>query len=169
MILEIQDNKGRKIGSMHLYEFDSDVNDINIVKVDGNIMTDVEFDNIYDTNEQKVKIQIEKESTFESLNHESCVIPLKQELGAYEALKKSFLNKRYHDCYTLIHYYFGHINYATEFGYNKTHGEICCILFSNLLYSIETGNDNFINFVDRMIGKIKWNLDNQDFLNKNVY
>ena len=43
------------------------------------------------------------------------------------------------------------------------------ILFTNLLYSIESGKDSFINFVDSMIGKINWNLEHKEFLEKNWY
>ena len=122
------------------------------------------------------KLDIEKEissvvddSPFESLNHASCVSPLEQELSAYKALKESYLEGAYNNCCTLIKYYFGHIDYAKEFGYCKTHGEIGFILFTNLLYSIESGKDSFINFIDSMINKIEWNLENKEFLENNGY
>ena len=169
MIIEIKDNKERRIGSVNVSPFDDETNDMLIKEVRGNLYIDeISFDDIYDTNDRKLEISLEA-SPFESKNHESCVTPLEQELGAYKALKKSFLEGNYNNCSVLINYYFGHIDYWKEFGYNKTHGEICLILYTNLLFSLESGKDSFINFVDRMIGKIEWNLKHQDFLEKNVY
>ena len=165
----MSNKKHKRIGSVQMYEFDDEVNDMNVVKTNGDIdvLTDG-FDDIYDTNDRKLQIIVEA-SPFESLNHESCVSPLEQELGAYKALKKAFLDKNYNDCCTLIKYYFGHIDYDREFGYYKTHGEICLILFTNLLWSIQSEADSFIKFVDQMIGKIEWNLENKEFLEKNWY
>lgn len=169
MIIELKNNKNKRIGSMQICEFDDEYNDLKIEEVRGDIVVnDDAFDDIYDTNDRKVQITLET-SPFDSLNHESCVSPLEQELGAYKAVKKSFLKGDYNDCCTLIKYYFGHIDYDREFGYYKTHGEICLILFTNLLWSIQSGKDNFISFVDDMIGKIEWNLENKEFLEKNWY
>lgn len=169
MIIEIKNNKEKRIGSINMYEFDDEINDMLVNEVKGNISVDeTGFDDIYDTNDRKLTITLET-SPFASQNHESCVTPLEQELGAYKALKKSFLEGHYNNCSVLINYYFGHIDYWKEFGYNKTHGEICLILYTNLLFSLESGKDSFINFVDSMIGKIEWNLEHQDFLKKNVY
>lgn len=159
MIIEIENDYGETIGSVNINAFDDKLNDINIREVRGDIsIHDIDFDDIYDTNERKIRIGLNQDTTFKSLNHESCVSPLEQELSAYKALKKSYLNGDYNNCSTLINYYFGHIDYGIEFGYNKTHGEICLILYNNLLYSIQHESNHFIDFVDRMIGKIEWNL-----------
>lgn len=160
MIIEVEDNYGKTIGSVHVNSFNDELNDISVEEVRGNIsVNDIDFDDIYDTNKRKVRVSLNQDTTFKSLNHESCVSPLEQELGAYNALKKSYLNGNYNDCATLINYYFGHIDYSVEFGYNKSHGEICLILYTNLLYSIQHESNHFIDFVDRMIGKIEWNLE----------
>ena len=160
MIIEIENDYGETIGSANINAFDDKLNDIDIKEVRGGIsIRDIDFDDIYDTNERKIRIGLNQDTTFKSLNHESCVSPLEQELSAYKALKKSYLNGDYNNCSTLINYYFGHIDYGIEFGYNKSHGEICLILYNNLLYSIQHDSNHFIDFIDRMIGKIEWNLE----------
>lgn len=169
MIIEVLNNKNRRIGSVNVYEFDDEVNDMNVLEIRGDIdVNDSGFDDIYDTNDRKLQISVEA-SPFDSMNHESCVSPLEQELGAYKALKKSYLNGNYNDCSTLINYYFGHIDYGIEFDYDKSHGEICLILYNNLLYSIQHDSNHFIDFINRMIGKIEWNLEHKEFLEKNWY
>ena len=154
MTLIILENDYETIGTIEIDDIE------NVKDVSGLCLNDIE-DNI-------IRVSLEDSTAFESLNHESCVTPLEQELGAYKALKKSFLRGTYRDCSTLIRYYFGHISYGAEFGYCKTHDEICLILYETLLYSIETGKSSFIDFVDRMIAKIEWNLEHQDFVNKNM-
>lgn len=152
----ITDDYGREIGYMEIEDIEK------IYDIQGNLEYVKSEDNI-------VYIKLKNNLAFKSFNYESCLNPLEQELASYKTLKKHYLNKEYRDCSTLIRYYFGHIHYGIEFSYNKTHDEICFILYENLLYSIETGKDNFINFIDRMIAKIQWNIDNQDFLEKNIY
>lgn len=169
MYINVNNSKGRNIGFVQISE---DECDKHTYTTHGDVMVSkCNFEHLEDD-----KLDIEKEisivvddSPFESLNHASCVFPLEQELSAYKALKESYLEGAYNNCCTLIKYYFGHIDYAKEFGYCKTHGEIGFILFTNLLYSIESGKDSFINFVDSMINKIEWNLEKKEFLENNGY
>ena len=169
MYININNSKGRNIGFVQISEDEHDEyiyttnGDVKVSKCNFEYLTDNYLDE-----EKEISISVD-DSPFESLNHASCVSPLEQELSAYEALKESYLKGQYNNCCTLIKYYFGHIDYAKEFGYCKTHGEIGFILFTNLLYSIESGKDSFINFVDSMIGKINWNLEHKEFLEKNWY
>lgn len=166
MIIEIKNNKERRVGSINVYEFDGETNDMLINEVRGDIcVEDDGFDDIYHTNDRKLEITLET-SPFGSQNHASCVSPIEQELSAYKALKKSFLEGHYNNCSVLINYYFGHIDYCKEFGYNKTHGEICLILYTNLLFSLESGKNSFIDFIDSMIGKIEWNLEHRGVNNE---
>lgn len=86
---------------------------------------------------------------------------LMQELKSYEALLKSFRVGDYYNCHILIFNYFGHIDYGNEFGYFKSHEEICYILSQNLCAQLTEGHsDSFTNFIERQIAKIKWNLKN---------
>lgn len=169
MYINVNNSKGRNIGFVQISEDELDEytyttnGDVKVSKCNFEYLTDD-----YLEEEKEISISVD-DSPFESLNYASCVSPLEQELSAYEALKESYLKGQYNNCCTLIKYYFGHINYAKEFGYHKTHGEIGFILFTNLLYSIESGKDSFINFVDSMIGKINWNLEHKEFLEKNWY
>lgn len=151
MLIEIENYYGGTLGSIEV--------DGEIENVKGNIsLADIEEVE----NQDIVRIQLEDELTpFQSLNHESCVSPMEQELGAYKALKKYYLDKNYNDCSIIIKYYLGHVNYGLEFGYGKSHGEICLILYHNLLYSIQEDNDDFIKFVDNMIHKIEWKIENK--------
>lgn len=169
MYINVMNSKCRNIGFVNISEEEFDEytyttnGDVKVAKCNFEYLDDKYLDE-----EKEITIVVE-DSPFESLNHASCVSPLEQELDAYKYLKKYYLEGKYNDCCTLIKYYFGHVDYAKEFGYCKTHGEIGFILFTNLLYSIETGKDSFISFVDSMIGKINWNLEHQDFLEKNMY
>ena len=117
-VIEIESYDGSTLGYI-----DVDMNDE--VKVSGKLsLADVD---------ENIRVQLEKElSPFMSLNYESCVNPLEQELASYEALKKHFLDKNYYDCGILIKYYFGHIDYGVEFGYFKSHAEICLILQTDI-------------------------------------
>lgn len=169
MIIEIEDTKGYYIGAMHVEEFNEEINGIKIVDKKGDIsIADIEFDDIFDSNEEKIRIQIEKSSAFRSSNHESCKIPLEQELGAYLALKEHYLKGEYYYCSVMINNYFGHVNYGKEFGYGKTHDEICLILYQTLLTSLEKNseiNDNkssFLSFVNNRIKDIRYNLRKLD-------
>ena len=169
MNINIKNSKYRDIGSVNISE---DELDEYIYTTDGDVkVIECNFEYLNDkyVDEEKEITIVVDDSPFESLNHASCVSPLEQELDAYEYLKKYYLEGKYNDCCTLIKYYFGHVDYAKEFGYCKSHGEIGFILFTNLLYSIETGGSSFIDFVDGMIRKINWNLENKDFLEKNMY
>lgn len=167
MYIDINNSKGHNIGFVQISEDELDKytyttnGDLMVLKCNFESLTDDYLDT-----EKEISIVVEG-SPFESLNHASCASPLEQELSSYKALKESFLKGQYNNCCTLIKYYFGHIDYAKEFGYCKTHGEIGFILFTNLLYSIETGKDSFIDFVDSMISKINWNLKHKESLEKN--
>lgn len=167
MYIDINNSKGHNIGFVQISEDELDEytyttnGDLMVLKCNFESLTDDYLDT-----EKEISIVVEG-SPFESLNHASCASPLEQELSSYKALKESFLKGQYNNCCTLIKYYFGHIDYAKEFGYCKTHGEIGFILFTNLLYSIETGKDSFIDFVDSMISKINWNLKHKESLEKN--
>lgn len=161
MYINVNSNKGRNIGFVQICENECDEGtytthgDVKVSKCNFKYLEE----DIWDI-EKEISIVV-NDSPFESLNHASCVSPLEQELSAYKALKESYLEGAYNNCCTLIKYYFGHIDYAKEFGYCKTHGEIGFILFTNLLYSIESGKDSFINFIDSMISKINWNLEHK--------
>lgn len=109
-----------------------------------------------------IEVKLYMKEPFRSGNHESCVTPMEQELGAYNALKKSYKKGNYYDCGVLIANYFGHIDYGKEFGYSKTHEEICLILYETLLASLMEGHKNsFIDFVDDMVGKIEYSLNKE--------
>lgn len=161
MIFEIENEKGFYVGALHIYEFDEEESGLKVIDKKGNIsIADVEYDDIFDTNEEKVRIQIEESSAFSSNNHESCKIPLEQELGAYLALKEYYLKGEYYYCSVIINNYLGHVDYGKEFGYNKTHDEICLILYQTLLTSLEKDSDknSFLSFVNHRIGDIRYNL-----------
>lgn len=164
MIIEIENYNGETIGTMHVREFDDGINDIDILDVDGDFdVADVDFDDIYDTNERKVRLQKNikdyDKPDYMSLNYASCKTPEEQEVIAYQVLKDHYLKGEYYYCKVLIWNYFGHIDYG-RMGYNKSHSQIISILFENLLFSIQEDNNNFVDFIDRQINKIqKWLID----------
>lgn len=162
MILEIENNFGHQLGAVHVVE--NGPHGIEVINSCGDLsIADYDFDDIFDTNDKKIRIQLDRtpSTAFRSGNHESCVSPLEQELGAYKALLKSFQRKDYYDCAVLIINYFGHIDYGCEFGYFKTHDEICNILFTTLLTQLSEDYDSkaFENFVHSMINKCEYNLE----------
>lgn len=150
MIIEIENVKGRKIGNI----------DTEKREVAGSIKVDEIFDDGYGE-PIGVNIRVNSSSAFNTMNHKSCVTPIEQELDAYQALKKSYEQKNYYDCSVLINNYFGHIDYTLVLNLDKTHDEICLILYECLLSSLQNDNSRFIDFVDLMIGKIEWNLENR--------
>lgn len=164
MIIELENYNGKTIGSLHIIEYDENINDIDVLDVNGEFdVADIDFDDIYGTNDRKIRLQrnvkdYEKPS-YKSLNEISGGSPEEQEIAAYESLKRHYLNKDYYFCKVVIWNYFGHINY-NRIGYNKSHCEIIEILFENLLVSIQKDNDNLIKFIDNQINKIQtWLID----------
>lgn len=171
MILEIEDYYGNTKGAIRLTENNED-GEIEIKNIKGEYnIADIDFDDIFDTNEYKVRIQKEtkpeQKDHFLTLNYETIIgVPdnckdLIKELNSYCAVLKHYYNNNYRDVWVLIQNYFGHINYGDEFGYFKTHDEICDILLYNFFISHEPQFSNhFKNFCNRQITKIRSNLKN---------
>lgn len=176
MIVQIEDYFGDTIGAVMVTENDIETGELKVLGTTGDIsIADIDFDDIFDTNEEKVRIQMElKHLTVDKpksicrtgnevgFYHENDRVKnLMQELKSYEALLESFEKGDYYNCHILIFNYFGHIDYGDEFGYFKSHEEICYILSQNLCAQLTEGHsDSFTNFVGRQIAKIKWNLEN---------
>lgn len=148
---------------------------------------DYDFDDIFDTNEFKIRLDIDeyinrlerKSNPFRSANyigfhHENDNVKgLVQELASYRRLLESYDEGDYYNCSVLIENYFGHVDYWKEFGYNKTHAEIVSILHTNLLSEISGNTANsFTSFCERQINKIicvlkeKYDIDDVDQLMK---
>lgn len=171
MIIEIENRNGSTIGACRLTDNNED-GFVEIFEMDGAIdYADSEPDYIFDTNEELVRIQLQENqipNPFRSGNHigfyhkNEHVKGLMQERASYKALLNSFERGDYYDCGVLIENYFGHINYAYQFGYVKSHAEIVGILHSTLLAQLSTNRNDtpFTNFITRQINKIEWNLKN---------
>lgn len=169
MIIKIEDDMGYNIGKIELYETDEDGFDTIAI---GESTSDTI--SVADIDCDSVRLQIKQKDCFNTRNHSNVGdIPneykdLIKELNSYIYLMRYYKKKMYKDCFIMIQNYFGHINYGAEFGYFKTHDEICQILLSNLLYSLsdygydDTSKDEaFTNFCNRMMNKIIWNLKNE--------
>lgn len=174
MIIEIE-NEEKTIGAIRATENNMN-GEVEVIECEGDIsIADIDFDDIFDTNEEKIRIQMDLE--YPTINksigvhrtgnvvgfyHKNDHVKgLMQELKSYEHLLNSFNKEDYYNCSVLIYNYFGHIDYAYEFGYVKTHDEICYILNTNLCAQLTNGHKTpFTNFVERQIAKIKWNLEN---------
>lgn len=166
MIIKLEDDMGYDIGSIELYETDEDGFDT--IEVGTSTKETI---SVADIEPDSIRLQIKQKDCFSTRNHsnvgdipEECK-PLIKELNSYLYLKRYYIKKQYDDCFVMIQNYFGHINYGAEFGYFKTHDEICQILLKLLLYSLsdygynDTSKDEaFIDFCNRMMGKIMWNL-----------
>lgn len=169
MIIEIENDLGLRLGAIRFEEIDEYGEEIVIHDITKNLsVADIEFDDIFDTNERKIRLQIEDSKIFSTRNYynvgdvpEECR-DLVKELNSYSVALKWYNRKNYHDCYIIIENYFGHIDYGKEFGYFKTHEDICQILLRNLTFSIsKDGNkDSFTDFCQSMMRKIIWNLEN---------
>ena len=183
MIIEIENNKnGEQIGAIQ-FDLCEKYGDFVIENMIGNVnFLDEDLDDIFDTNDTKIRIGIEPQyktiSPFMSLNYETLkgnILKLNEngkglvkELNSYCAILKWYNKKLYDQAGILIENYLGHIDYGKEFGYFKTHEEICMILYQNLLRSISFNKYNeaeqkecFRNFCNRQINKIRWNLENK--------
>lgn len=169
------------VGAVHWTETDEE-GEMQFWDTEGQIcIRDYDFDDIFDTNEFKIRLDIDEYiddeleklkrelSPFRSRNHigfyheKDDVVNLVQELASYKAVLKSYNKGDYRDCGVLIENYFGHIDYWYHFGYNKTHAEIVSILYSNLLSQItgekiegyyEGDSSFFTDFCYRQIIKI---------------
>lgn len=167
VVISIEDANGqRNLGAIKVHDDgDGEFKDVETLNMS---FADVEFDEFFDSNEFQLRIWLDKSTAFRSMNHDSVGhVPdeckqLVKEYNSYKALLKYFKKQAYYDCYIMIANYFGHIDYWAEFGYLKTHDEICCILFECLLSSLDPqhANDRFEDFVNRMMKKIEWNLKN---------
>ena len=171
MIIEIENEKGMRLGAVRCnYKKDEFEETLYVQETTNNVsIADIDYDDIFDTYEDKVRIQIEDSKLFSSNNYygvgdvpEECR-DLVKELNSYSVALKWFRRQKYNDCYIIIENHFGHINYGAEFGYFKTHEEICLILLRNLTYSLsKDGNpDSFPDFCISMMKKCIWNLENE--------
>lgn len=169
VVIEIERNS-ETVGAVLWTECDEE-GEMQFWETEGQIcIRDYDFDDIFDTNEFKIRLDIDEyiddelekvKNPFRSANyigfyHENDdVKDLVQELASYRALLKSFDGGDYYNCGILIENYFGHINYGYHFGYFKTHAEIVSILYSNMLYCLSNdGKDSFTDFCHRQINKI---------------
>ena len=156
VVIQIENKKGKELGA--------ETKNVEYV--------DESFDNIFGSNDDMISIRVNESQTFSSMNYinvsevpDNCK-DLVLELSAYNQLLEHYENRYLYDCYILIANYFGHIDYAKEFGYNKTHDEICLILFQNLLASFDAHNEKpnpFLDFVNRMRNKIDWSLQQRGY------
>lgn len=173
MIIEVEDlNKGKTIGAIRYSEFDEyeGTDEIIIKETSGNLeYIDIDFDDIFNSNEEKIRVGINTDH-FLTLNYETIInIPdncknLIKELNSYCALLKHYYDNNYRDVWVLIQNYFGHIDYGEEFGYFKTHDEICDILLYNFFISHEKEFEtHFEDFCNRQITKIKYNLKEKGY------
>lgn len=171
MIVEIRNNSGMRLGAVRFVEVDEYGDEFVIQNINNsnNIRISDGFDDIFDTNDRKLQIQIEDSKLFNTSNYYNVGdVPaecrdLVKELNSYSVALKWFHRENYNDCYIIIENYFGHIDYGKEFGYFKTHEEICQILLRNLTYSLsKNGNpESFEDFCNRMMQKIIWNLKHE--------
>ena len=175
MIVEIEDYNGNTIGAIRATENNTN-GEVEVIEYEGDIsIADIDFDDIFDTNEEQIKVQMDlqhltikkpigvhRTGNVVGFHHKNKHVKgLMQELKSYEHLLESFNKEDYYNCSVLIYNYFGHIDYAYEFGYVKTHDEICYILNTNLCAELTNGHKTpFTNFVKRQIAKIKYNLEN---------
>lgn len=171
MFIKIENDMGWKLGKIELYETDEDGFDtIAVGESSKNIsVKDIDCDSI--------TIKIKQKDCFDTRNHSDVTdIPkecrqLIKELNSYMFLLRYYYKKDYTDCFIMIQNYFGHIDYGEEFGYFKTHDEICQILLKNLLYSLSdygyediSRQEAFSDFCNRQINKIIYNLrEEHDF------
>lgn len=165
VVISIEDGNGHKhLGAIRVN--DDGTGYFNDTQTQNMSFADVEFDDNFDTNDFQLRLFLEKSTAFNSLNHDNVGhIPeeckdLVKEYNSYKWVLKYFKEEKYYDCFILIKNYFGHIDYWAEFGYMKTHDEICCILFETLLSSLDKNHDNdrFEDFTNRMMNKIKHEL-----------
>ena len=169
VVIKIENKKGKELGALKINrtpEMNIDYETKNVEYVDES------FDNIFGSNDDMISIRVNESQTFSSMNYinvsevpDNCK-DLVLELSAYNQLLEHYENRYLYDCYILIANYFGHIDYAKEFGYNKTHDEICLILFQNLLASFDAHNEKpnpFLDFVNRMRNKIDWSLQQRGY------
>lgn len=171
MILEIEDKLGKRICAMKINPYDEEERMPIVESTIGEVsIADYDFDDIFDTNDYKIRISLDDIGTkkiFRTGNiigfkHKSQnAKDLMQEYKSYEALLNSLNKKDYYDCGVIIENYFGHIDYWYEFGYDKTHEDIVSILHSNLLSeltNIERGDDKrpLQSFCKREMRKIEY-------------
>jgi len=169
MIIKIENDMGYDIGEIELYETDEDGFDtIAVGESTANTIS------VADIDCDSIRLQIKQRDCFHTRNHsdvgdipEECK-DLVKELNSYIFIERYYKKQRYQDCFIMIQNYLGHINYGAEFGYFKTHDEICQILISNLLYSLSdygyediTKDESFLNFCNRMMNHIIRNLEKE--------
>ena len=169
VVIQIENEKGNSIGALRVFKTPEDDLD---VECKGLSLADMEFDDIFGTNDEKIRVMLNESQTFSSMNYinvsevpDNCK-DLVLELSAYNQLLEHYENRYLYDCYILIANYFGHIDYGVEFGYWKSHDEICLILFQNLLASLDVHNEKpnpFLDFVNRMRNKIGWSLQQRGY------
>lgn len=166
VVIKIEDANGHKtLGSIRVEDDETGMfENVETNNIEFDVETGVEFDDTFSSNDFQLRVFLQTSSAFNTLNHDNVGhVPKKcqqlvKEYNSYKWLLKYYYDKNYYDCFILIKNYFGHIDYWAEFGYMKTHDEICCILFECLLSSLQYDNDRFEDFVNRMMKKITWNL-----------
>lgn len=186
MILDIVTKSGELIAKALIRENNED-GELQLVESTKGI-TDhwYDRDDYFDTNDERLILEInqKRKDHFLTVNYETIrgktpkeCIPLIKELNSYCALLRHYYNNNYRDVWVLIQNYFGHIDYGKEFGYFKTHDEICDILLYNFFISHEKEFEtHFEDFCKRQIGKIRWNLENEhnyivdeSYIEKRIY
>ena len=175
MILRIKNENGYYLGGIRITENNID-GEVEVYDKTDNISIDnYSFDDIFNTNDEQITIKIKDDKIWGSSNYENVAgVPeeykhLIKELNSYCAVLRHYHNKNYSNCFILIENYFGHINYGKEFGYFKTHNEICKILLKNLLYSLNDNTEyddvdrkeSFERFCNSQINHILWNLEHE--------
>ena len=177
MILEIENYHGATIGAVRVEE-NNEYGEVEVKNISGDIsIADIDYDDIFDTNEEKVRVQIDKfcKSTIfrtgnvlalEGKTRE--IMNLMGEYTTYKYIVKAYNKDEYNEVFILVTNYLGHIDYGKEFGYVKSHEEIVYILLENLLNKFDhrLKDDGFINFVNRQMNKIKWNLEHEHGLSE---
>lgn len=171
MIVEIENYNGSTIGAVRVVE-NNEEGVIEVKEVKGDLdIADFDGDYIFDTNEELMRVQLDKygkSTIFRTGNLVTLRGPTRRikdlmgEYKSYEGIIEAYNKGEFNEVFILITNYLGHINYASEFGYNKSHEEIVYILLENLLnhFDHRLKDDGFINFVNRQMNKIKWNLKN---------
>ena len=137
VVIQIENKKGKELGALKINR----TPEMNIDYETKNVeYVDESFDNIFGSNDDMISIRVNESQTFSSMDKTFTV---------------GYDNKKYSE-----------IDYAKEFGYNKTHDEICLILFQNLLASFDAHNEKpnpFLDFVNRMRNKIGWSLQQRGY------
>lgn len=177
MIVEIENYYGSTIGAIRVVE-NNENGEVEIKNIKGDIsIADFDRDYIFDTNEELMRIQLSKYSNSTIFRTGNLITlrgktrrikDLMGEYKSYEAIIEAYDKNEFNEVFILVTNYLGHIDYAKEFGYCKSHEEIVYILLENLLnhFDPRLKDNGFIDFITRQMNKIKWNLENCCHLSK---